>query len=120
MDDPLVTFLWGSGLRKTITSISGMIAAIAGAVVAVPPAWSALGLPAVASQVFVHSLVDPLQIAQNQTTDAINQLLLSQLQGQLYQAQQDRAKAPSATVDQRIQQLEQQIQQTQAKINQGH
>lgn len=117
--DPLTTFLWGSGLRKTITSICGMIAAIAGAVVAVPPAWSALGLPALASQTFVHSLVDPMQTAQNQTTQAINQLLLNQLQQQLYQAQQDQAKTPSATVDQRIQQLQQQIQQTQAKINQG-
>lgn len=97
-----------------------MIAALSGAIVAVPPAWSALGLPEFASKMFVHLQVDPIKVAQAQTTQAINQLNLTQLQSSLYAAQQDMTKAPSATVQQRIEDLQQQIAQTQAKITSGH
>lgn len=114
---PLLESLWGDGYRKTFTTICATIATVAGAVVAVPPAWSALGLPEVASKMFVHTQVDPLKVAQNQTGQAVNQLIMTQLQSSLYAAQQDQIRAPSQTVEQRIQELQQQIQTTQAKIN---
>ena len=113
---PLSTFIWGTPARK-ITTTCTMIAAIAGAIVAVPPAWDALALPEIATHVFVHQLVDPMQVAQNETTRAVYQLQLQNLQGSLYAAQRDQETAPSQTVTQRIQDLQQQIQKTQQKLN---
>src|ERR1700688_2940762 len=94
MSDILATF-WGTGLRKTITSSFATITAAATAIVAVPPAWEAMGLPEVASRGFVaahvQKTIDPmlqteskLLIAQAQTTSALNQILLTQLQSSLY------------------------------------
>lgn len=117
--NPLLMSLWGTALRKAITSICGMIAAVGGAVIAVPPAWSSLGLPEVASKVFVHAQVDPIKSAQADTSKAVNQLILTQLESSLYAAQQDAIKAPSQTVDQRIQDLQSQIQSIQSKISAG-
>jgi hypothetical protein len=64
----------------------------------------------------IQSRTDPmlqteskLLIAQAQTTQTLNQIYLSQLQSSLYSAQQDQQKAPSHTVDQRIEELQQQI-----------
>src|ERR1700719_972043 len=104
---------WSTNLRRTVTSVFSLIAAIAGSVVSVPPAWTAMGLPEVASKVFVlvkiQENIDPmlkteskLLIAQAQTTQTLNQIYLSQLQSSLYAAQQDEQKAPSHTVEQRI------------------
>jgi hypothetical protein len=112
-------FIWGSPVKR-LTTICTAIAAVAGVVVAVPPAWSALGLPEIASKVFVHTQVDPLKTAQADTTKAVYQLQLSNLQSSLYAAKLDQQKAPSQTVDERIQDLTQQIQDTQAKLNAGH
>ncbi|HMG78731.1 MAG TPA: hypothetical protein VK591_08615 [Xanthobacteraceae bacterium] len=124
--NPIVAFFWGSGLRKAIVSICGVVAAIAGAVVAIPPAWSTLGLPEVASKTFVNATLQPIlddnakiHVTQATTAQAVNQLLLAQYQAQLYQAQKDKIAAPSPTVDQRIEELQQQIATIQAKINQG-
>jgi hypothetical protein len=124
--NPILDFAWGSGLRKALTSICAMIAAIGGAVVAIPPAWSALGLPVLASQTFVNETLKPIQddsakmhLAQASTAQAVNQLLLAQYEAQLYQAQKDKVAAPSPTVDQRIDELQQQIAAIQAKIKQG-
>ena len=111
---------WSTNLRRTVTSVFSLIAAIAGSVVSVPPAWTAMGLPEVASKVFVlvkiQENIDPmlkteskLLIAQAQTTQTLNQIYLSQLQSSLYAAQQDEQKAPSHTVEQRIEELQQQI-----------
>ncbi len=111
------TLIWGTRLRRTLTSIFSLIAASCGAIVAVPPAWSGLGLPEVASKVFVHQVVDPVRLAQADTTKAVYLLTLQQLQSSLYAAEQDKAKSPSHTVDERIDELTQQIQQTQAKLN---
>jgi len=119
MSDIIATF-WGNGIRKSITTTAAAIAAVAGAIVAVPPAWSALGLPEVASRTFVHdhvqTIINPmlqteskLLVAQAQTTAALNQILLTQLQGSLYAAQKDMAAAPSDTVRQRIDDLQKQI-----------
>ncbi len=116
----LKTIFWSSGFRKTLTSIFSLIAAGAGAIVAVPPAWSALGLPEAASKMFVRGQVDPIKLAQADTTKAVYLLTLQQLQSSLYAAELDKAKAPSGTVDARINDLQQQIQQTQAKLNANH
>ncbi len=111
------SIVWGTGLRKSVTATAGMISAVAVAVVAVPPAWSALGLPEVASKVFVHQQVDPVKLAQADTTRAVYQLQLQNLESSLYAAQKDQVTAPSQTVADRIQDLQQQIQQVQSKLN---
>lgn len=111
-------FLFGTATRR-ITTLCAMVAAVCGAIVGVPPAWSALGLPEVASKVFVHAQVDPIKSAQADTSKAVNQLILTQLQSSLYAAQQDQIKAPSQTVNQRIQELQLQIQAVQSKITAG-
>jgi len=116
----LIAALWGTSLRKSITSILALITATATAIVAVPPAWEAMGLPEAASKTFVHEQVDPVKLIQVDTARAINTLALNQLQSSLYAAQQDMAKAPSATVQQRINDLQRQISDIQAKINAGH
>jgi hypothetical protein len=122
--NPVADFFWGTWLRKAIVSVCGVIAAISGAVVAIPPAWSTLGLPEVASKTFVNQTLKPIMddnakihLAQATTAQAVNQLLLAQYQAQLYQAQKDKVAAPSPTVDQRIEELQQQIAAIQAKIN---
>src|SRR5579872_2303422 len=119
--------VWSTALRKTVTASAAMVAAVAGAIVAVPPAWSAMGLPELASKFYVMETVKPIrketkevQLAQAETTRALYQLQLQSLQGSLYAAQQDHDKAPSQTVDQRIQELQQEIQQVQTKLNAPH
>jgi polyhydroxyalkanoate synthesis regulator phasin len=112
--------IWGTNLRKTLTSFLALITATATAIVAVPPAWQAMGLPEAASKSYVHEQVDPVKLIQADTSKAINILTLNQLQSSLYAAQQDMAKAPSATVQQRIDDLQRQIADMQAKINAGH
>lgn len=116
----LIERLWGTNLRRTLTSILALITATATAVVAVPPAWQAMGLPEAASKSFVHEQVDPVKLIQVDTAKAINVLTLNQLQSSLYAAQQDMAKAPSDTVKQRVDDLQRQIADIQAKINAGH
>jgi len=116
----LLAAIWGTNLRRTATSILALITATATAVVAVPPAWQAMGLPEVASKVFVHEQVDPVKLIQMDTAKAVDLLSLNQLKSSLYSAQQDMAKAPSPTVQQRIDDLKQQITDLQAKINAGH
>lgn len=108
--------IWSTPIRKSVTALAGMIGAVATAIIAVPPAWSSLGLPEIASKVFVHQQVDPIKITQADTTRAVYQLSITQLEGSLYAAQLDQIKAPSETVTQRIQELQQQIQQVQQKL----
>ncbi len=115
----LMDTLWGTWLRRTITSIAGTVAAVAGAIVAVPPAWTAMDLPEVATKHFVHGEVSPLKLSQADTTKAVLQLQLQNLRSSLYAAKLDQQKAPSVTVDQRVQDLEQEIQAVQSKINQS-
>jgi hypothetical protein len=113
--------LWSTGFKKTITSTAGVIAAVAGAVTAVPPAWSALDLPVVATRIFVLGETGPIKLAQSDTTRAVQQLQLQNLQSSLYAAKLDQSKNPGVqTIDQRVQDLEEQIKQTQTKVNSGH
>lgn len=106
--------IWGTRLRKILTSVS----LIAGAVAAVPPAAAVvLEWQPLAFKSYVNGKVDPIRLAQADTTKAVYLLTLQQLQSSLYAAEQDKAKAPSQTVDERINDLQQQIQQTQTKLN---
>ena len=81
--EPLLNAIWGTGLRKTVTSIC------------------------------------TIHLAQAATTKAVYQLTMIQLQNQLYQAMKDKVSAPSPTVDQQIEVLQDQIRDLQTKINQG-
>ena len=102
---------------RLIRIIGASIAGTAAGIVAINQAWSTLGLPEVATKPYVHEQVDPLKLAQADTTRAVYQLSLAQLQSSLYAAQQDQLKAPSETVTQRIGELQQQINQVQSKLN---
>jgi hypothetical protein len=116
----LMTAFWGTGFRKTLTSVLGLITATATAVVAVPPAWEAMGLPEIASRAFVamhvQNTIGPmlqteskLLVAQAQQQQTLNQILLTQLQSSLYAARRDMATAPTQTVQERIDSLTKQI-----------
>lgn len=118
--------LWGTGIRRKLTTSLGLAIAVATSITTVPPAWSALGLPEIASknfvQKFAQDLINPLmhaesklEIAQAQTTQTLNQIYLSQLQSSLYSAQADMVKAPTQTVQERIDTLQQQIKDLQTK-----
>jgi hypothetical protein len=119
MADGYGSLLWGTPARRMITVLT-LVAAVAGVTTAVPPAWDAAGLPEFATRFYVHAEVDPIKVAQADTTKAVNQLLLTQLQSALYAAQMDAAKAPSQTVTDRINDLQSQIAATQAKLSAAH
>ena len=117
----LVAMIWGTGVRRALTSFFAFVAAAAGAIAAVPPAWSAMGLPEVAFKSYVltsiQAKIDPmlqteskLLVAQAQQQQTLNQILISQLQSSLYAAKKDMVAAPSDTVQSRIDDLQRQIQ----------
>ena len=108
----LINAIWGTAVRKTITLITG----VTGAIIGVSTAWTTLGLPEIATKLYVLTVVAPIKTAQSATTQAVNQLLLAQLEAQLYAAQQDELKSPSPTVEQRITELQDQITALKAKI----
>jgi hypothetical protein len=108
--------LWGTAGRRAVTAVT-LIGTTATAVVAVPAAWDAMGLPEVAMRSYVAPRFAHIELAQADTTRAVYLLSLAQLQSSLYAAQQDATKSPSQTVTERIQQLQQQIEQVQGKIN---
>lgn len=117
---PLLTLLWGSQAKK-ITTVCTALAAVFGVIVGIGPALSALdGWNPLASKWYVDTKVHPVELAQADTTRAVDRLLLQQLQSSLYAAKLDQQKAPSQTVDERVDQLQREITQTQAKINAGH
>ncbi len=85
---------WGSlsGKSKIISSVAGAIAAIAGMVAAVPPAWTMLGLPEVATHSWVSLQVhEPMKLAQNQTQRQVIDLQLDVANGKLDQIDNARA-----------------------------
>ena len=115
--DQFLNAIWGGRTSKVLTSLFAFIASAAGAIVAIPPAWSAMEDAAgIAKTAWVRSQIDPmlqteakLLIAQAQTTATLNSILLTQLQSSLYAAQRDMASAPSPTVQERIDALNKQI-----------
>jgi hypothetical protein len=116
---------WSTNLRRTATSFFALVAAVAGSIVSVPPAWSAMeDVAGIARKAWVQSQIDPmlqteskLLIAQAQTTATLNQILLQQLQSSLYSAQKDMTTAPSQTVQERIDALNKQIHDLQTTAN---
>jgi len=105
----LFDMAWSSPTRKTITSIVTTLTALCAFVVAVPPAWSALGLWTPASREYVDHKVRPVEWRMAQTAAAVYQLTLTQLESALYAAQHDPAAATSPVVQQRIEELQRQI-----------
>ena len=117
----IITTFWGTRCRKTITSVAATIAAVASAIVGINTATPVLAeWQPVAFKTYVdHKIVEitnpmlqtesKLLVAQAQTTAALNQILLTQLQSSLYAAQRDMAAAPSQTVQERIDALNKQI-----------
>ena len=103
---------------KTATAALGLLVAGSSAIVGVPPAWTALGLPD-ATKTWTLAQLKPMAEAQNATTRAVDQLLLNQLKSSLYQAKRDKEAAPSTTVDQRIEDIKQEIDRIQTKLNNG-
>lgn len=67
----IIETVWGTKNRRIITSIAGMIAAICAVVSGVPPAWTALGLPEVASKVFVEQQLQPVRAAQSNVESSV-------------------------------------------------
>ena len=98
-----------------ILSAAAAVATMAGAVAAIPPAWSALGLPD-ATKKYVVEQIAPVKLAQNQTTVAVERLLKFQIETQLDQAQKDPAAQTSPVVKQKIQELTDQLQTTNKRI----
>jgi hypothetical protein len=135
MSDALFRATWSSTSRKAITSFLATVAAVAGAFAAIPPAWTALGLPEVASHTYVTEAIRPVRYAQEQSetklTGAINRLYQSQktlyrsqleqarnlLEESLYRAKHDPAAASSETVQEHIRDLQQKINETTTKLN---
>lgn len=88
----LITAIWGTSLRKAITATALTISAVAGAIVAVPPAWSGLGLPEVATRQWAKGeIYRPIKSAQTQTQRQIIDLQLDLATGKLDQLDNARA-----------------------------
>lgn len=111
--------LWGTDFRKVVTSIFTTIAAISGAIVAIPPAYSVLepGLPA--SHYFVRGQIAPLRLAMDQQAAAIDRQTLFQLNENLARAQTDPAASTSPVVKERIEEIKRHIEETTARIQKG-
>lgn len=101
---------------KIFTIVFPAIGGTAGMVVAVPPAWSMLGLFEPASKTYVRNYVEPIKLAQNSTNIAVDRLLLAQLETALYQAQQDPAANNSRVIQERIRELQSQIEDAKHRI----
>ena len=84
--EALLTALWGTSLRKTITSIAAAISAVCGAVVGLPPAWSAIGLPELATRQWTRTeIYHPIKTAQSTVTKQVIDLQIDIANGKLDQ-----------------------------------
>lgn len=110
--DIMLALFWGTTLKKVITTIT----TVALCITATGAAWAVLELPVPASKVYVHEYVKPVQMTQAQQAVAIDRFLLFQLQDSLDKARHDPAAATSPVVQERIRELQEQIQQTSARI----
>lgn len=128
--DPLKV-LWGNNWRKAATSFLAFVAAVAGAVTAIPPAWTAIGLPEVASKRYVHETVDPVRIAQMEAQEklnkAVNRLYRSQLElyksqiGEaLFRAQHDPTITTSETAQEHVRELQEKLSEATSRLNAQH
>jgi hypothetical protein len=118
------TALWGTDLRKAVTSTAALVAGVATAITAVPPAWSALGLPEFASKSFVDGRIEPFKIAEGDTQNILRELQIEVAEGKKERAddsisswrlQLDRAgDAESRSI---IERQIQELQDTKAKLD---
>lgn len=106
--------MWG---KIFFTVVVPAIAGTALMVTAVPPAWSALGWGVPATRGYVDGRVDPMRVQLSQLGVAQDRQTLVLLQSQLYTAEQDMSKSPSASIAARIADLQQQIAEVQARIS---
>lgn len=114
----VIAALWGTSLRKTITSIAAAISAVCGAIVALPPAWSAVGLPEVATRQWTRiEVLHPMRTAQSTVTRQVIDLQidiangkLDQLDNARVQLEIEKLKVPDdgikARVDSQIRKIE--------------
>lgn len=101
---------------KLVGTISGTGAALVGLIVAIPAAWSMLELPEIASRGFVRETVKPIVLVQTTTTTAVDRLVLIQLKQSLYDAQKDPAAQTSPIIRDRIQEIQIEIERTEARV----
>lgn len=109
-------FLWGTGTRKVITSTFTAIAAICGAIVAVPPAYVILEPALPASHYFVRGQIAPLRLAMDKQSTAIDRQTLFQLNEYLARAQADPAASSSPVIQERIDEIKRHIEETTTRI----
>jgi len=86
--------IWrGLSLRiKIVSTAAGAIGTVAGMIVAVPPAWTAVGLPEVATRGWVqHDVHDPMKVAQAQTQRQVIDLQIDVANGKIDQLDNARA-----------------------------
>jgi len=77
---------------RLISTVAGAAGAIAGMVVAVPPAWSIIGLPEVATRGWVITEIrHPMRVAQMQTQQQVIDLQVDVANGKLDQLDNARA-----------------------------
>ena len=90
--EAFLTAIWGTSLRKTITSIAAAISAVCGAIVGLPPAWSAIGLPEVATRQWTRTeIYHPMKTAQNTVTKQVIDLQIDIANGKMDQLDNARA-----------------------------
>ena len=77
---------------KVVSTAAGTIGAVAGMIVAVPPAWTAIGLPEVATRGWVqHDVHEPMKFAQSQTQQQVIDLQIDVANGKIDQLDNARA-----------------------------
>lgn len=64
---------------KVITLATGTATATASAILGIPPAWSALGFPEIATKWHVDKIVSPIKEAQALTKSVIDQIQIEQV-----------------------------------------
>jgi hypothetical protein len=82
--EPLLRLFWSTSYRKWLTSTAATVSALCGAVLAVPPAWSSLDLPEVATRQWARTVIlSPVRTAQDKTQSQIVDLQIDLARGKL-------------------------------------
>lgn len=108
--DAIIAVLWATPLRKTITALAATISAVCGAIVALPPAWSAIGLPEIATRQWTRiEIYHPMRAAQSTVTRQVIDLQidiangkLDQLENSRVQLEIEKLKAPDDSIRARV------------------
>lgn len=91
--DGILATVWGTSTRKAVTSFAAAISAICGAIVGLPPAWSAIGLPEVATRQWTRiEVYHPMKTAQTTVTRQVIDLQLDIATGKLDQLENARVQ----------------------------